>query len=359
MRETLQQRTNKRQGGLAPGDVVGGAFLILRALATGGAGSVWLAANASAGAEGSPRWVIKEVRQGSAFGDVLARDMLRAEADVLRRLEHPNLMRIVDVITENGHLYMVSELIEGVTLDRVTEAHGALDEQRVRDIGLQLCDVLGYLHSRRQCVIYRDLKPANIMLCRDGSVKLIDFGTARMAGRNTQTDRTAMGTKGYAAPEQYGETERLRETADVYALGKTLTALATGGKTNTRRMRNGVLKDILRRCTMSGKSRRYQSVAEVAWALRNGTQRTTARRARADIARSKKSARVNGVLRIGKQMPAKHALSYSDIEVPLDDPSADVRLALDNDLVSVTSMDAFFIECDVMVTLREQYMFRA
>ena len=304
-----------------------------------------------------PRWIAKEVRTDGAFPAPFAYDMLRAEIDVLKRTEHRGLLRVDDAVWEDGHLYMIAEYVDGVPLDEVIRKQGALPEEKVRDIALQLCDILGYLHSRRRSVIYRDLKPANIMLRKDGSVVLIDFGTALPKGRKLAPDKIAMGTKGFAAPEQYTGAEGLSDETDVYALGKTLIALAGGGKTSLRSVRHlsPAFREILRDCTRRRRGSRYRSVAEVYVALQNGKARVKGRAARAEVERRRRCAEVNGVLRIGKRMPTKRALSYADIEIPLDEAMTDVRIGLDSNLVNAVTMDGFAVETDVMVTLRENY----
>ena len=330
---------------------------MVRYLATGGQSRVYLVKRADAHGAAYPLWIAKEVRTDGIFRRALAEDMLRAEIDVLRRLEHPGLLRVDDAVYDDGRLYMIAEFVEGQTLEEVIRKRGALPEQTVRDIALQLCDVLGYLHSRRRSVYYRDLKPANIMLRPDGSVVLIDFGTAMLDGRLALTDKTPMGTKGFAAPEQYGGTRNLSDGTDVYALGKTLIALLSGGKTSLRSVRHispGFLR-ILKGCTRRNRRKRYRTVADVCFALRTGNAKTNGFLAQREVRRNRESVAINGVFRIGKQKKTAYALSYRDVEIPLDEPMTDVRLCMDSNAVQVVEMDGFAIERDVMVSVRENY----
>lgn len=342
---------------LQKGDVIGGTYEVVRHLASGGQSHVCLVRRRGDTARGAPLWIAKEVRTDGAFTDALAHDMLRAEIDVLRRLEHRGLLRVDDAVREDGRLYMIAEFVEGETLEDVIKKRGALPEETVYDIALQLCDVLGYLHSRRRAVCYRDLKPANIILQRDGSVVLIDFGTAMLSGRAFRTDRTPMGTKGFAAPEQYGGADNLSDGTDVYAMGKTLIALLSGGKTTLRSVRNvtPVFLEILKGCTRRSRARRYRTVADVYIALRSGKAKTRGIFAEREVRRSREACAVNGAFRIGKQMQIAQALSYKDIEIPLDDAMTDVQIALDSNAVRVVETGGLTLERDVMVSMRENY----
>ena len=122
---------------------------------------------------------------------------------------------------------MVMEFVPGQTLeDRIRETNAPLLEQQVLGYGIQVARVLHYLHTRTPPIIYRDLKPSNIMLTPDGVLKLIDFGVARTHKRGKSKDTVAMGSAGYAPPEQYGKGQT-DARSDVYALGATLLHLLT------------------------------------------------------------------------------------------------------------------------------------
>ena len=152
-----------------------------------------------------------------------------AEARFLVRLNHPNLPKVTDAFIENDRCYMVMEYIEGVTLDNLLREAGGgpMDILQVVEWGLQIADVLAYLHSQTPAVIFRDLKPGNIMVQPDGNVRLIDFGIARRFQPGAAKDTALFGSVGYSPPEQFG----LRQTdprADIYAFGATLHHLLTG-----------------------------------------------------------------------------------------------------------------------------------
>ena len=152
-----------------------------------------------------------------------------AEARILSRLNHPNLPAFTDFFTEEARRYLVMEFIDGETLEDLLDRSGRpIPERRVLSWAKQLCDVLEYLHSQQPPVIFRDMKPGNIMLTRSGQIKLIDFGIARLfrnGGPQVQ-DTQLLGTPGYAPPEQYGSAQT-DERSDIYSLAMTLYHLMT------------------------------------------------------------------------------------------------------------------------------------
>lgn len=158
-----------------------------------------------------------------------ATDAFNREISILDALHHRNLPRIYDNFTDPECWYLVMDFIDGVTLEKHLE-----DKQGERlalnealDLGILLCDVLHYLHTRQPTIIFRDLKPANIMLTRDGHIFLIDFGIARRFKPGQAKDTIPFGSPGYAAPEQYGKTQTTPR-ADIYSLGAILHQLITG-----------------------------------------------------------------------------------------------------------------------------------
>lgn len=152
----------------------------------------------------------------------------RQEAETLARLEHPNLPQVIDFFEEGGKHYLVMEFVPGETLeDKVERQGGPLPEDKVLQWATQLCDVLTYLHEQQQPIIFRDLKPANVMVTPRGQVKLIDFGIVRLFKPGKKKDTVAMGTPGYTPPEQYGHAQT-DPRSDIFALGATLLRLLTG-----------------------------------------------------------------------------------------------------------------------------------
>ncbi len=169
-------------------------------------------------------WAVKEM--ANASGDPANEALFRSEAELLGTLKHPNLPRITDFFSENGKQYLVMDYVEGPTLEQVMRDR-RLDVGETLDIAKQLSEVLEYLHALNPPLIFRDLKPANIILTPGGTVKLIDFGIARHFRPDQGKDTRALGTPGYAAPEQYGHGQSDVRT-DLYALGATLHHILSG-----------------------------------------------------------------------------------------------------------------------------------
>ena len=206
------------------GALVDGKYKIIKILGRGGTSCVFLAENIRLG----NYWAIKEVYKGDIAGAMSKGGKLIAESRILTRLRHPGLPAIVDVIETYQSYLIVMEYIEGISLDKLLEQKGPQTEQVVRKWGTQLCDVLHYLHTQQPPIVYRDMKPANIMLRPDGDVVLIDFGMAREFKINNYHDTNYLGTHGYAAPEQYDNKRQTDARADIYGLGMTLYQLVTG-----------------------------------------------------------------------------------------------------------------------------------
>lgn len=175
-----------------------------------------------------------------------AADAFRQEAIILARLNHPNLPSIFDHFEENGRWYLVMSFIEGETLadyfDQTKDGKLPLDE--VLQIGIQLCTVLGYLHNQQPAIIFRDLKPTNIMRTTDGHIYLIDFGIARHFKPDQARDTAYYGSMGYAPPEQYGWAQTTPR-ADIYSLGATLYQCISGHKPSSTPFRFPALQSLV------------------------------------------------------------------------------------------------------------------
>ena len=157
-----------------------------------------------------------------------ATDAFKREVLLLSHLSHPNLPCIYDHHTTPENCYLAMEFIEGETIEQSMgkAPEGRLPLSEVLDIGIQLCTVLDYLHSQQPPVIFRDLKPSNIMRTRRGHIYLIDFGIARHFKPGKAKDTSALGSPGYAAPEQYGRAQTTPRS-DIYSLGALLHHLLT------------------------------------------------------------------------------------------------------------------------------------
>jgi len=175
-------------------------------------------------------WALKELRAASSIPEEMAeaRRQFRQEVEMLARLDHPNLPKVVDYFDEPHRSCLVMEFIEGQSLEKHLEAAGqGLPEKPVLHWMIQVCQVLGYLHRQQPPIIFRDLKPSNMMLSNTGVIKLIDFGIARTYKVGKKKDTTTMGSENYAPPEQWGKGQT-DVRSDIYALGATTYHLLTG-----------------------------------------------------------------------------------------------------------------------------------
>ncbi len=157
----------------------------------------------------------------------------KIEAKMLANLNHANLPTFSGFFAEGQRYFTVMEYIDGATLEELLERNRApFSERRVLGWARQLCDVLEYLHNQQPPIIFRDMKPGNIMLTRDGHIKLIDFGIARFFRPTSSQDTQLLGTPGFAPPEQYGKTQT-DERSDIYSLAITLFQLLTNTLSET------------------------------------------------------------------------------------------------------------------------------
>lgn len=256
------------------GSVIDGKYKILNEIGHGGMSTVYLAINEKV----NKPWAVKEVRKSCRKDFQIIRQSLIMEMELLKKLKHPRLPSIVDVIDEKDNLLIVMDYIEGNTLEKLLAEQGAQKQEWVVEWAIQLCDVLEYLHTREPAVIYRDMKPANVMLKSDGSVVLIDFGTAREYKEQNTGDTTCLGTQGYAAPEQFGTMGQTDARTDIYCLGATMYHLVTGHNpseppyemypiTQWNPNLSTGLEQIIEKCTCKNPQDRYQSVRELRYAL--------------------------------------------------------------------------------------------
>ena len=247
-------------------------YQILDILGRGGMSTVYLAKDIKL----QKLWAIKEV----SISTINSKSNLMAETNILKKLDHPALPRIVDIITKKDRIYVVLDYIDGISLDIQLQEVRIIEEKTVIDWAKQVCDVLNYLHCQKpNPIIYRDMKPGNLMLTSQGKIKLIDFGIAREYKEEVSTDTTYIGTKGYAASEQYGSHQTDART-DIYSLGVTLYHLSTGNGPNDPpyeikpvRQVNPLLSEgfefIISKCTQQDPTLRYQNIKEMIYDLEN------------------------------------------------------------------------------------------
>ncbi len=260
---------------LKAGDILSNRYEIESVLGKGGMGAVYLARDLRIPC----KWAIKELssKLSDAAQQAQAQEMFKAEAHILSSLRHQHLPRITDYFSENGNQYLVMDFIEGTTLEDILKRTPQLPIETVLDYAFQWVDVLQYLHNQPTPIIFRDFKPANIMVTPEGQTKLIDFGIARFFRDGASKDTQAFGTPGYAAPEQYGRGQSDVRT-DIYGLAATIHQALTGCDPTTQPfnfdpIRNHrpevpvALENIITKALNIDPNQRYQTIEEIKAAL--------------------------------------------------------------------------------------------
>ncbi len=212
---------------LRSGDVLHGRYRVERILGQGGMGGVYLATHLELEVPVAVKEMVFRIPDPEEHAQAVRQ--FKTEAQMLYRLHHANLPRVYDFFEDDGSHFLVMDYIDGFTYEEQVRVRGPLGEDEVRKVARELIEVLSYMHSQKPPVIFRDLKPANVMRDRNGTLKLIDFGIAKLfedARHQTHTIIRSAGTPGFAAPEQYGA--GTDERSDVYSLGATLYCLLTG-----------------------------------------------------------------------------------------------------------------------------------
>ena len=261
---------------LKVGDVLDNRYTILSQIGRGGYSNVFLANNTRS----NHQVAVKEIRKSDRMDFSVIMESFQHEIDMMRNMRHPSLPELIDVLPFNDSLVVVMEYVSGQSLQTRLSEQGAQPEAMVLGIARQLAEVLDYMHNLSSPVIYRDMKPANIILRPDGKVKIIDFGTARYYKPGKTADTTCLGTVGYAAPEQYSGMGQTDARTDIYGLGVTLYHLATGKSPAEPpyqilpiRQINPELSEgleiIIQKCTQKDPAYRYQSAKDLIHALDN------------------------------------------------------------------------------------------
>lgn len=259
---------------LAIGDLLDGKYKILNEIGHGGMSTVYLAINEKA----NKTWAVKEVRKNGQENFQVVKQSLIMEIEMLKKLSHPNLPSIVDIIDTEDDFFIVMDFIEGNSLEDYIQEKKRLSQEEVVSYALQLGSVLKYLHEQTPPIIYRDLKPSNIMRKSDGTVMLVDFGTAREYKEEKIEDTTCLGTRGYAAPEQFGGMGQTDARTDIYALGVTMYYLLTGKSPalppyeiypirHWDSTLSSGLEHIILKCTNNNPKDRYQNVSDFLYDL--------------------------------------------------------------------------------------------
>jgi serine/threonine protein kinase len=268
---------------LTPNAWLQSRYQITRQLGTGGMGTVYLAKDHRLAGY---QCAIKEMSpsQLSPQDRSWATRAFQQEAQMLAKLNHAGLVRVSDYFEEGGNWYLVMDYVPGQTLETWLEQTpgGFLPLHITLNYVEQLCDVLDYLHHQQPPVVFRDLKPGNVMVTPSGDLKLIDFGIARLFKPGQTHNTVNLGTPGYASPEHGGQGQT-DPRSDIYSLGVMLHQMVTGyDPTATpftlppaRSLNPTVpseIETVIQRATQLNRSQRFQSAAEFREALLSPTQ---------------------------------------------------------------------------------------
>lgn len=239
-------------------------YKLLHEIGQGATCRVFLAAHKQDGR----RYAVKRYDSRGAFEEA------RRKFRVVKELKHPGIPALVEILGEGEGGSIVMEYVPGITLKQRIYQEGIISEGQAVRWGIEICDILSYMYWHDPAVIYRDLKPGNIMITPLSHVKLIDFGAAVFSGNHEVRAAVPVGTKGYAAPEQFIRNGLIDSRADLYGFGAVLFHMLTGRHpsgiegnlieaiTEERVISKG-MKRILSRCVKRNPEERYRFSEEI------------------------------------------------------------------------------------------------
>lgn len=203
-------------------------------------------------------WLVRHAQTGKLYVRKELSDYNRGVYETLRRMNSCFFPKIYELTEEDGHLIVIEEYLDGETLEAYRMKKGRLTMEEIQEPLEDVCSALMILHREEPPIIHRDIKPSNILKGADGKWKIIDFDTARHYDAQAQRDTTFLGTKAYAAPEQFGDLQTDVRT-DIYAVGAMTNYLLTGAS-HKKQMYHGAAEEMIVKCTQFDPNRRYQNV---------------------------------------------------------------------------------------------------
>lgn len=256
--------------------VLNGKYEILKIIHTSGMANVYLVLDKNL----NKKWCLKEIiKENTKKGLVEYRSLLQ-EAHIMKSLNHSSIPRIVTIEDEGDSTFIVMDYVQGISIKTWLSQKTVVDQEAVVKWIKQVCGVLMYLHNRENPILYRDLKPDNIMIQEDSSIKVVDFGISVVISENNSVITEALGTSGYAAPEQRKKGNKYDLRSDIFSLGRTMYHMLTGlhpglhkGDLKPIREVNSSLslglEEVINKCMEEDPDKRYQTVEEVLYALSN------------------------------------------------------------------------------------------
>lgn len=258
------------------GKIIGERYSVQKLIGSGGFYTTYLVQDIKS----NKTWAMKACDKTDKNYSPIIRENILQEPHIMMKLKHPAIPSVLDIVEDDESIFIVREYVEGVALESVVRDLGPQPAGKVIEWGKQLCDMLGYLHKLTPPHIYRDMKPANIILTPDGSLMVIDFGIIRIYDFMKNSDTCFLGTRGYAAPEQYGGMGQSDARTDIFGLGMTMHRLVTGVDPNkppyetkpicqvNPNLPKG-LEYIISKCTQLDPDERYQNCDELLADLNN------------------------------------------------------------------------------------------
>lgn len=267
-----------KRGVLECGDtILNGRYKILTVMHTGGMSNVYMVSDSNLGKS----WCLKEIKKSEAGKDQIEYKSLIQEANIMKSLNHSSIPRITTIEQDGDSIFIIMDYVDGINMKTFLSRKGRVDQEVAVSWMKQICQVMIYLHNRKHPIFYRDMKPDNIIIQNDGNIKLIDFGISIVIREKNQKIGRALGTKGYAAPEQSKSDNVCDLRSDIYGMGMTMYYMLTGLNPNQiprgrlkpiRQIDSSIsigLENIVTKCIQRDPNDRYQDCEELLYDLQN------------------------------------------------------------------------------------------
>lgn len=257
--------------------VLGGKYEVIKIIHTSGMANVYMVEDENL----NKQWCLKEIIKSEAGRNEIEYRSLIKEANIMKSLSHSSIPRIVSIDTEGDSIFIVMDFVDGISVKDWLVRRGSVEQTVAVAWMKQVCNVLLYLHTRKNPIFYRDMKPDNIMVQSDGNIKLLDFGISEIITKDNMIIKEALGTRGFAAPEQKVKGSPYDLRSDIFGVGRTMYYMLTGlnpsviGEQNLRGIREVNpsvsigLERVVNKCMEEDVNKRYQSIEEVLYDIQN------------------------------------------------------------------------------------------